>query len=157
MPERARLLIIDDDENIRKTMSVLLEGEGYIVDTAENGKQAIEKSQRNFYNLALIDIRLPDMYGTQLLTEMKNTTPKMIKIMVTGYAALDNAMESMNRGADGYVTKPVDPEKLLTMINDHLKEQEEIREYGEEKIADHIRTRFREVKSTKEARDASQK
>jgi len=79
MGETARILVIDDDESIRKSLATVLEEEGYVVDTAENGKEAIQKSNVNFYNLALIDIQLPDMEGTRLLTAMKETTPKMVK------------------------------------------------------------------------------
>lgn len=76
MSESARILVIDDDESIRRTISKSLKRAGYLVDAVENGKQAIEKAEANFYNLALIDIRLPDMDGTKLLTAMKETTPK---------------------------------------------------------------------------------
>ncbi|MGP8070851.1 MAG: response regulator, partial [Candidatus Bathyarchaeia archaeon] len=66
MTESARILVIDDEESIRRTVSMTLKHAGYVVDTAENGKQAVEKSAANFYNLVLIDIRLPDMEGTEL-------------------------------------------------------------------------------------------
>jgi two-component system response regulator ResD len=69
MVENARILIVDDDENIRKVLKTILEEEGYAVDEAEDAKKAIEKSRRNVYNLALIDIRLPDMEGIELLTK----------------------------------------------------------------------------------------
>jgi len=88
MAESARILVVDDDESIRKVLATILEENGYIVDTAENGKEAIEKSNTKFYNLALIDIRLPDMEGTKLLTTIRETTPKMVKIIVTGYPSL---------------------------------------------------------------------
>ena len=148
--EKARILIIDDDEHIREAMSTLLMSHGYIVETAENGKQAIEKSQTGFYNLALIDIRLPDMYGTQLLTQMKETTPEMIKIIITGYAALENAIEAVNKGADCYLTKPVQVDELLTVIRDQLKKQQVQREYGEHKLADFIQTRAKEFDATQQ-------
>jgi len=84
MSETARILLIDDDESVRKTISKALTKAGYRVDTAENGTEALEKAQANFYNLALIDIRLPDVEGTKLLDAMKDTTPRMIKIILTG-------------------------------------------------------------------------
>jgi len=64
------------------------------------------------YNAALIDIRLPDMEGTELLTRMKDTVPKVRKIIITGYPSMKNAIEAVNRKADAYVLKPVDVEKL---------------------------------------------
>ena len=62
--KKGRILVIDDDEGIRKVVAEALKTEGYVVDTASTGKEAIAKSQINFYNLALVDIRLPDMEGT---------------------------------------------------------------------------------------------
>jgi DNA-binding NtrC family response regulator len=83
-----RILLVDDDESVRKALAAVLENKGYIVETAENGRQAIEKSKTGFYHLVLIDVRLPDMEGTRLLSEMRDTTPKMVKIIVTGYPSL---------------------------------------------------------------------
>jgi DNA-binding NtrC family response regulator len=145
--ESARILVVDDDESIRKVLATILEEKGYVVDTAENGKEAIEKSNVNFYNLALIDIRLPDMEGTKLLTAMKETTPKMVKIIITGYPALNNAMEAVNKGADGYVLKPVNIDNLLDTIREHLRKQQEAKKYSQEKVAEFIETRAKELET----------
>jgi len=147
MSEPARILVIDDDEGVRKVLAATLEDEGYIVDTAENGGEAIKKSNARFYNLALIDIRLPDMEGTRLLTEMKKTTPKMAKLIVTGYPSLQNAIEAVNRGADGYIVKPFNMDNVLSAIKEHLKKQEEARKYSEERVAEYIETRSRQLES----------
>ena len=151
MVENARILIIDDDENIRKALAAILEEEGYMVDTAETAKQAIEKTEKNIYNLALIDIRLPDMEGIELLTKMKDTTPKMRKVIVTGYPTLHNAIEAVNRGADAYVLKPFDVEKVLATIKEQLKKQEEEKRFSQEKVAEFIEARVRELEAGKEA------
>jgi len=144
--EKKSILIVDDDEAILKSFKEILELEGYDVDTAENGKKAIEKSNAKFYNLALIDIRLPDMEGTELLTAIKETTPRMVKIIVTGYPSLENAVEAVNKGADGYIIKPVlDMNNLIHKVKIHLKRQEEERRYGEEKVAEFIETRAKEL------------
>jgi len=143
--ETARILVVDDDKSIRKTLAAILEEEGYIVETAENGKEAIEKSNTQFFNLALIDIRLPDMPGTKLLTAMKETTPKMVKIIVTGYPSLHNAIEAVNNGADAYVLKPVDAESLLKTVEEHLEKQKEARKYSEQKVAEFIESRAQEL------------
>jgi len=145
MGERARILVVDDDESIRKTLATILEEKGYVVDTAENGKEAIEKSNAKFYNLALIDIRLPDMEGTKLLTAMKETIPRMVKIIVTGYPSLQNAIEAVNKGADAYVLKPVNIDHFLNTIREHLKKQREAKKYSEEKVTEFIETRAREL------------
>jgi DNA-binding NtrC family response regulator len=69
MSEHARILIVDDDESIRKIFRTILEENGYRVDTAENGRKALWKINARFYNLVIVDIRLPDMDGTKLLAE----------------------------------------------------------------------------------------
>jgi DNA-binding NtrC family response regulator len=151
MGERTRILVVDDDESIRKVLETILEGEGHIVDTAENGEEAIKKSNEKFYNLGLIDIRLPDMEGTELLTKIKDTTPRMRKIIITGYPSLQNAIEALNRGADAYITKPFDMENVLKTIKEQLKKQEEEKKYSQEKVKDFIETRVRELEEEKTA------
>lgn len=145
MAEHARIIVVDDDEGIRKTLATILEEIGYVVDTVENGKEAIERSNAEFYNLALIDIRLPDMEGIRLLTAMKETTPKMIKIIMTGYPSLQNAIEAVNKGADAYILKPLNIDSVLSTIKEHLTKQQEAREYSEEKVTEFIKTRVREL------------
>lgn len=149
MNERARILVVDDDESVRQTFAAILEEKGYIVDTAENGKEAIEKSHKSFYNVALIDIRLLDMEGTKLLTAMKETTPKMVKIIITGYPALQNAIEAVNKGADAYVLKPPKMKELLNTIKEHLQKQKEEKKFSEEKVADFIKRRVKEIEKEK--------
>jgi two-component system response regulator PilR (NtrC family) len=149
MGERARILIVDDDESIRKVLSTILDEEGYAVDVADSGKQAIDKSNEEFYNLALVDIRLPDMEGTELLTKMKDTTPKMRKIIITGYPSLQNAVEALNKGADAYIMKPFDMDKVLSTIREQLKKQEEEKEYSQGKVAEFIETRVKELEEEK--------
>jgi len=143
--KKASILIVDDNEGILETLSAILKEKGYDTDTAKNGREAIEKSKTNFYNLALLDIRLPDIEGTKLLTKMKETKPKMVKIMITGYASLENAVEALNLGADAYVMKPVDPENLLMVINEKLKTQREAEKMNEEKVTEWIETRARKL------------
>jgi DNA-binding NtrC family response regulator len=147
MNESARILVIDDELAIRKTVSLTLEHAGYVVDTAENGKEAIEKAEANFYNLALIDIRLPDMEGTDLLTTLKKRTPKMVKIILTGYPALQNTVKAINQGVDYYLIKPVEPIELLRVIKEQLDKQKREKEYGQEKLAQFVETRINELQA----------
>jgi DNA-binding NtrC family response regulator len=125
MGEFARILVIDDDKTIRLTMSAILQAEGFTVDTAENGREAIEKSNANNYNVALIDIRLPDIMGTELLDKFREMDPPMIKIIVTGYPAIQNAIEAVNKGANAYILKPADPKKLVETVKNLLQKQKE--------------------------------
>src|SRR5665647_119025 len=123
--QKYKILIVDDDETIRSTMKAILEDEGYDVDSAANGKEAIKKTQEQTYNLALLDIRLPDMEGVELLKLMKDPVPRMRKIMVTGFPSLQNAVEAVNRNADAYLIKPVDIDKLLATVREQLEKQQE--------------------------------
>ena len=151
MGETARILVIDDDENIRKVLATILEDEGYKVDLVDTAKKAIEKTKRNFYNIALIDVRLPDMEGIELLTKMKDTTPKMRKIIITGYPTLQNAIQAVNRGADAYIVKPFDMEKVLKTIEEQMKMQKAEEKYSQERVAEFIETRVKELSVEKEA------
>ncbi len=149
MGTNPKILIIDDDGSILDTLSLLLDEEGYIVDTALNGETAIAKSKSNFYNLAIVDWRLPDIEGTKLLTQLKETTPKMAKIMLTGYPSMQNAIDAVNQQADAFLLKPVNAEVLLEKIRELLKQQEQARKYDETKIAEFIETRATELVTTK--------
>jgi DNA-binding NtrC family response regulator len=86
-----------------------------------------------------------DIEGTQLLAKLNEIAPKMLKIMVTGYPSLENAMEALNQGADAYVTKPVKPEKLLALIKEKLEEQSQAEKMTENKVTDWIKTRARKL------------
>lgn len=148
----ARILIVDDDENIRKVLMTILEDEGYTVESVGTAKSAIEKTKRNFYNLALIDIRLPDMEGIEVLSKIRDPVPKMRKIIITGYPTLQNAMEAVNRGADAYIVKPFDMDKVLKTIKEQLEKQKEEKSYSQEKVAEFIEARVKELNVGTEAK-----
>jgi DNA-binding NtrC family response regulator len=141
------ILIVDDDQVILKSLEGVLNMEGYRVDTAGTGQEAIKKFQANFYNLALLDIKLPDMDGTELLSKIHQTEPKMMKIMVTGYPELNNAVQSLNLGADAYLMKPVNPKMLLKVVKEKLGEQEEVEKMSEEKVRNWIENRVMKLKT----------
>jgi len=145
MKKLPKILVIDDDEGIRKVLFSILKDKGYEVDTAKDEEEAIEKTKNNFFNLALIDIRLPDMECTELLRILKNSTPKMIKIILTGYPALENAIDAVNKGTDGYLIKPVNMSALFEKIEEHLKKQVESIKYSENKVAEFIETKAKQI------------
>ena len=151
--EKKSILIVDDDRTILKSLREILESEGYSVETVQTSQEAIEKTKTQFYNLALLDIKLPDMEGTKLLKAMHETSPKMVKIMVTGYPALQNAVESLNMGADAYLMKPVHPQEMLKVVEEKLKEQEEAKSITEEKVARWIETRVKKLESERYKKD----
>ena len=152
MEKKVSILIVDDDPSIRKVLAAILEEKGYKTDTAETGKQAIQKSKMKFFNLALLDVRLPDMEGTELLTQMKQTTPPMIKIMVTGYPSLQNAVEALNKRANAFIIKPLNIDQALMIIEKLLEKQQESMTMTQDKIAEFIETRVKQLEQEAIAR-----
>jgi DNA-binding NtrC family response regulator len=144
--EQRAILIVDDDVIIRETLRAVLESNGYVVETAETAKEAMEKSKARTFNLALLDIKLPDMEGTELLKKMHGIAPRMMKIMITAHATLKNAMDSLNLGADAYLLKPINQKELLKTVEEKLREQYAAESMSEEDVADWIQTRLRKLK-----------
>ncbi len=142
-----RVLVVDDDENISKVLATILEDNGYTVETAGSGSEAIMKTQQSYFNVMLVDIRLPDIEGTELLTRVRDTTPRIRKIIVTGYPTLQNAITAVNRGADAYVIKPFDVDRLLETIRQQLEKQSLEQKFNQEKVADFIETRIKEIEA----------
>jgi DNA-binding NtrC family response regulator len=142
---KGNILIVDDDPSIRKVLAAILEEKGYKVDMVDSGQKAIRKSKTTFYNLALIDIRLPDMEGTQLLSLLKQTLPGMAKVMITGYPSLQNAVEALNKGANAYIIKPLDIDNALSVIENLLQKQQEALTMTQEKIVEYIETRAKQL------------
>ena len=92
------------------------------------------------------------MEGTELLSAMRETTPKMVKIIITGYPTLHNAVEAVNKNADGYVIKPLNMAKLLKTLQHHLKKYEEAKRYSVEKVEEFIKTRAKELSHSPQSR-----
>jgi DNA-binding NtrC family response regulator len=146
--KKPSILVIDDDEDIRKVLSEILKDNGYNADSAETGRQALRKAEEKFYNLALIDIRLPDIDGVELLTKIKETKPRMRKIIITGYPTLKNAVEALNKGADAYITKPLDIEKVLATIAEQLQKQRREQKMTEKQLVQYIETRVKQIEQS---------
>jgi DNA-binding response OmpR family regulator len=115
------ILVVDDDKSILRTFTRILRKNGYKVDTAETGKEAIEKVDKRLYDLFLVDIRLPDMDGTDLLAKIKQQLQNTIKIMITGFPSIESGIKALDEGAEAYLVKPVKPEELLLLIQEKLK------------------------------------
>ena len=117
------ILIVDDETGVRDMLSSVLNDEGYSVEAVENGKKAIKACEKSPFDVALIDIELPDMKGTELLNRLRKMQPKMIRIIITGHPSIENAMKAVNERADGYLLKPFEVTDLLKMIARLLTEK----------------------------------
>lgn len=144
------ILIIEDDRSLLDSLATLLRGEGWRVDTAMTGREALTKSKKGLYHVAIIDIRLPDVEGTDLLDKLRETVPHTRKIILTGYPDLENAVKALNRGADMYLIKPIESEKLLNIIKGQLKKRKEEVKYSQKKVGKFIKTRVAELEEREE-------
>jgi CheY-like chemotaxis protein len=118
------ILVVDDDKSILRTFTRILQKNGYEIDAVETGKEAIEKADTRHYDLALVDMRLPDMDGTDLLAKMKKPLQGTIKILITGFPSVESGVKALDEGADAYLVKPVKPEELLMLLEEKLKNKE---------------------------------
>jgi len=143
--DNRRVLIVDDDRSLLKSLGEILRTEGYSVDAAETGTEALEKSRSQRYDVALLDIKLPDIEGTELLRLVDGKLPQTIKIVITGYPSTENAVKALNLKADGYIIKPVNPRELLKTMEGKLREQSESENMTEEKVAKWIETRAQKL------------
>lgn len=119
--DKKHILIVDDYEGILNIHKEILESEGYWIDTAMTGREAIEKSREQFFDLALLDIKLPDMDGVELLERLRWETPKTVNVMITGIASKEKVMKSLNLGAEAFLLKPVNPEEMIRIVHEKLK------------------------------------
>jgi len=120
-----KILVIDDDKSVLRTFTLILKKDDYDVDIAETGKEALEKAGAGGYDAALIDVRLPDMDGTDLLPRLQKILPEAVKIIITGFPSLETGIKSLDVGADAYLVKPVRPEDLLVLIKEKIKTKKE--------------------------------
>ena len=121
-PKRS-MLVVDDDKAILNVFSRIFERNGYVVATAESGKEAEEKLKKQNYDAALVDIRLPDMNGVDLLPEMQEKAPKMVKIVITSALGNENVSKAAKTAADAFLSKPVEPGILLKVLEAKLEEK----------------------------------
>ena len=116
---KKRILVVDDDATILRAFKRILEKEGYTVEIAETGNEALKKIQKSKFNVCLVDVKLPDMDGTELLLKIPNE-PKTIKIIVTGFSTDETGKKSADYGADDFLVKPVKAEELLATVRERL-------------------------------------
>jgi two-component system chemotaxis response regulator CheY len=118
---KGKIMIVDDEEDVRETLRLQLESENYNVIEAENGEEAITllKSEDNLMNCGLIlcDIRMPKVNGIEYIDYLKEQAPGIPIVVVTGYPDTDMAVSLLNKGVNGYLVKPVESEKLLKIVN----------------------------------------
>ena len=125
MSNNKSILIIDDDKFILDVFSRILKNQGYNVDTAETGQKALEKLKTKKFDLAIIDMILPDTNGTRLIPKMNEIQPEIKKIVLTGYPSAADSNKTKKQGVNAYLIKPVKSEKIIETITKSLKQQKQ--------------------------------
>ena len=128
MMEKAKILIAEDEKAQRELLEGFLKKEGFSVEAASNGRQAIEKIERDFFDIAFLDYKMPELDGLQTLREIRKRFPDLPVVMMTAYGTVETAVASMKEGALDYLTKPIDLEELLLIIQKVLERSTLIRE-----------------------------
>lgn len=122
--EKPKVLIVDDEKGLRIGSKRILEDEGFVVEIAENGTEGVEKGTNQEFDLAVIDLKMPDIDGLEVLKEIKKSHPNTVCFIATAYASYDTAIESTRLGAYSYIPKPFSPDELIYNLQkgyDHRK------------------------------------
>lgn len=127
MKAKEKILVVDDDPNLRKTLADILRVKGYATSVAANGAEAIAAAEQDTFSLALIDLMLPDMSGLDVMARIKARSPLTEAIILTGHASMDTAIEATGRGAFSYLLKPYQMDELLRTIG-HAVERKQAQE-----------------------------
>lgn len=143
--EKRRVLIVDDEGGMRHMLSVLLEREGYQIDTAQNGREGLEKIKNSDYDLVLCDIRMPEMDGLSFLESTKNIRKELPVIMMSAFGNVDTAIEAMKKGAYDYVSKPFKADEILLRLQRLTDQESLVHENENLKRALHQQTSFNNI------------
>ena len=117
------ILVVDDEFSVRDSLCNWFKIEGYRVDTAGNGMEALKKLQEDVWDIVLVDIKMPGMDGMELQRQIKKIDNTMIVIIITAYATVDTAVEAMREGAYDYLSKPIDPDKLSILVRNAVNQR----------------------------------
>jgi len=126
----ARILVVDDDENLRWVLQTQLEDLGYAVSTAEDGRQAVVAIEKEPPALVLTDLRMPGLSGMELLDKIRSEYPEVPVVIMTAFGTIQSAVQAMRAGAYDYLTKPIDYEELglvVSRVLEHFRLLEEVR------------------------------
>ena len=114
--KKVKVLVIDDEDIVLKSVNKILSEENYEVDVSSSGRQGIERAIERSYDMVLTDIRMPDVGGMRVLRDIKRAKPSLPVIMITGYGSVQSAVQAMQLGAADYLEKPFTPDQLLKAV-----------------------------------------
>jgi len=142
-----RILVVDDESLTRNSLSEMLYMNGYSVDTADDGVQALFRLEQKFADLVITDLKMPNLDGLALLKEIKTKYPDTAVVMITGYGSVESAVEAMRQGAYDYVTKPINDQEIQLVIERFFKNRNIIEEnqYLRQKVQSNLRDRYFDI------------
>ena len=123
MIERGSVLIVDDNESLCKTLSFILNRKGYTTTIANDGPDAIKQTEETPFDLTLMDIRMPDMNGVEAFKKIKRLRPKTAVVMMTAHSVKELVQEALEEGAFGIIYKPLDIDKVISLIEEAKRAQ----------------------------------
>ncbi|MCK5306006.1 MAG: diguanylate cyclase [Candidatus Omnitrophica bacterium] len=123
MKEKIKILLVEDEKVAREMLKLILEDEGYDVSAFELGYQAVDKARLNFFNIAILDLNLPDMDGLEVLQQLKRITPDICGIIITAYPSVRTTVEAIEAEAYDYIIKPYKVEQIKSVIRRGLEKQ----------------------------------
>ncbi len=126
--ERTRILVVDDEEIVRESLSAWLEKDGYTLASAPDGETAVARVKAERWSILLIDLKMPGIDGLQVLEQVRTEQPAAVAVIMTAFATVDSAVAAMKLGAYDYLVKPFDPEELSMMIEKIVTQQSLVRE-----------------------------
>lgn len=133
------ILVVDDDKSILQILAKILQKAGCSVAAVETGRQAIRKLETQTYDVAIIDVRLQDINGLDLLNRIQTIAPKMVKIILTGSPSDEDRSRALEQGADYYLSKPIKLEQLIEIIESASKKcSQPVREDNDAPTNNHI-------------------
>lgn len=121
--DRSKILVIEDEKNMREILSMLLEGEGYVVVTAPDGTTGIEQLRKDIYDLVITDIKMPGCDGFDVLKEAKEISPETLVIMITAFGTTESAVEAMKLGAYDYIHKPFKIDEIRLVVKNAIEKK----------------------------------
>lgn len=119
--QKHTILVVDDETMLRTGVQRILEMEGYEVDTAENGTQGIEKGSTKEFDVAIIDLKMPDKSGIDVLREIRDKKPNTICFIATGFGSYETAIQATRLGAFGYILKPFTDDELMRNVSNGME------------------------------------
>jgi len=114
--QSGRILVVDDEWNIRDVLSNILQAQGYEVDCAEDGEEGIAKIDENDYDIVITDLKMPKVSGMEVLRHLQSTSSSTLGIVATGYGSIESAVEALRTGAYDYITKPFHLDEIKSRI-----------------------------------------